>query len=135
MNSRQDGDKAVGHSSKIWQPSCRSHASIAYLLERRRAGYLPYGDLEDLLRLNYLNARELEEKGKVIVGRGIFMLFYSVASGDAPRKTYCKDLIEVARTEPPYRIFFVAGDSASFETFTAERIAPGGEADTKKNPT
>lgn len=100
MNSRQDGDKAVGHSSKIWQPSCRSHASIAYLLERRRAGYLPYGDLEDLLRLNYLNARELEEKGKVIVGRGIFMLFYSVASGDAPRKTYCKDLIEVAVRNP-----------------------------------
>jgi hypothetical protein len=39
------------------------------LLERLRTGYLPYGDLEDWLRLIYLNARELEEKEKVIIGR------------------------------------------------------------------
>jgi hypothetical protein len=38
------------------------------LLERLRTGYLPYGDLEDWLRLIYLNARELEEKEKVIIG-------------------------------------------------------------------
>jgi hypothetical protein len=57
------------------------------LLERLRAGYLPDGDLEDWLWLSYLNARELEEKEKVIIGRGTVMLFYSFASSrDAPRK-------------------------------------------------
>jgi hypothetical protein len=43
------------------------------LLERLRTGYLPYGDLEDWLRLIYLNARELEEKEKVIIGRRTLM--------------------------------------------------------------
>ena len=83
--------QAVGHSSKILQIA-RFHSNV---LERLRARYLPYGDLEDWLRLSYLNARELEEKEKVIIGRGTLMLFYSFASSrDAPSKTCRRDLIE-----------------------------------------